>query len=234
MTLSIRDLARCTLTLMLTLTVTLRSRAEDGERVSRSVISKDLQERIVSLHNSFRTNIKAKQMLQLRWDDDLAEEANEWVEQCDFIHKDNNTRGENIYRSELDNSVSDVAARGVLSWTVEISYMIVAERTNEPCCDAIKNTTLCCNYQQVVWSETRKVGCGLTKCGNLTGPDQTYANAWFFACYYDPPGNVASTRPYQRAAYGGVTGEVCSLCPYIFDQCQNSLCTPSSFCRGNP
>ncbi|XP_076462571.1 peptidase inhibitor 16-like [Babylonia areolata] len=223
-------LSHYTVQMVLTLLLTLTARSGLGVEAVESGISDQLKTNIVQLHNMYRGMIKAKMMLALRWDEGLEAVAADWVNQCYFQHMADEHWGENIYRSELDNSQNEVAARGVMSWNVEISYMMVAEQNKEPCCDADYNTTLCCNYQQMVWASTRKVGCALKRCAVLTGVDQTYKNAWFFACLYDPPGNVAGVQPYERAP----SGDVCTLCPYIFDRCEKSLCHPSSFCRGNP
>jgi hypothetical protein len=46
------------------------------------------------------------------------------------------------------------------------------------------------HYTQVVWRDTRRVGCGMATCrqGEWT---------WrLLACNYDPPGNYMGQKPY--------------------------------------
>ncbi|KAL6539639.1 hypothetical protein OROHE_011410 [Orobanche hederae] len=46
----------------------------------------------------------------------------------------------------------------------------------------------CGHYTQIVWRDTRKVGCARVVCGGGKGVIMT--------CNYDPPGNYIGERPY--------------------------------------
>ncbi|KAJ4770915.1 hypothetical protein LUZ62_055172 [Rhynchospora pubera] len=52
------------------------------------------------------------------------------------------------------------------------------------CCT---NNEMCGHYTQVVWANTKTVGCANVKCDN---GDQ------FLTCNYEPPGNYEGERPY--------------------------------------
>ncbi|QCD84234.1 pathogenesis-related protein 1A-like [Vigna unguiculata] len=45
----------------------------------------------------------------------------------------------------------------------------------------------CLHYTQVVWKDTKSVGCARAKCDN---------NAIYIICNYYPPGNYIGSRPY--------------------------------------
>ena len=44
------------------------------------------------------------------------------------------------------------------------------------------------HFTQLVWKNTRQVGCGAVNCDN--NDDDNGAHGWFMVCEYDPPGNV--------------------------------------------
>ncbi|XP_031123652.1 pathogenesis-related protein PR-1-like [Ipomoea triloba] len=46
----------------------------------------------------------------------------------------------------------------------------------------------CGHYTQIVWRETRRVGCARVACSGGKGV--------FMTCNYDPPGNYIGERPY--------------------------------------
>ena len=41
-------------------------------------------------------------------------------------------------------------------------------------------------YLQLVWAETREVGCAIKKCPSLTAFGQRVKDAWYIGCWYDP------------------------------------------------
>jgi pathogenesis-related protein 1 len=63
-----------------------------------------------------------------------------------------------------------------------------SERTNY---DYATNTCngICGHYTQIVWRATRKLGCAVGVCQNLT-----YRTS--LVCNYGPGGNVGGQRPY--------------------------------------
>lgn len=47
---------------------------------------------------------------------------------------------------------------------------------------------MCGHYTQIMWRNTRRVGCAMVTCYNGRGT--------FITCNYDPPGNYVGVRPY--------------------------------------
>ena len=52
--------------------------------------------------------------------------------------------------------------------------------------NACASGAVCGHYTQVVWKNTKLVGCGIASCGN--------SEIW--VCNYSPPGNYVGERPY--------------------------------------
>ncbi|MDY0130110.1 MAG: CAP domain-containing protein [Methanosarcina vacuolata] len=147
--------------------------------------SKDIDE-ILNAHNKYRTEVN---VLPLIWDNQLATSAQNWANHLIAINKlEHSGPGENIYW-------------GGGSWTNAIDYWASEKRCfqngvfpdtynhNGQCNDnnlgCIKYQDWNCtgHYSQVVWSATKKVGCG--KSGN------------YWVCQYDPAGNIRNYRVYQ-------------------------------------
>ncbi|KAK3089566.1 hypothetical protein FSP39_004659 [Pinctada imbricata] len=43
-----------------------------------------------------------------------------------------------------------------------------------------------CSYTQLVWAKSKKIGCAINRCPELTLPEEYVPNAWFLYCVYDP------------------------------------------------
>jgi hypothetical protein len=53
----------------------------------------------------------------------------------------------------------------------------------------------CGHYTQMVWDDTRRLGCGYKMC--TTGSPFNGFPTWhFWVCDYDPRGNLNGIRPY--------------------------------------
>lgn len=147
----------------------------------------------------------------LTWSDDLAVIAQDWAdtlttEDCGSIgHRPNGRLGENIAARgsrglSLDPMPPDDAVQG---WADEVDCWTYGRITGgnpnvqggEQCeqqCIAGLNSTGCGHYTQLVWANTRQVGCGYSTC---TTEDDFLFEVW--VCNYDPPGNVINQFPYQ-------------------------------------
>ncbi|XP_025110643.1 peptidase inhibitor 16-like [Pomacea canaliculata] len=179
---------------------------------------------LVDSHNRFRAAVSATNMLQMRWNYRLEQLSADWVSQCTFRHQENPSWGENLFRSDFNLDEQAIIYSALDSWNLEEAFF----KGDPNCCNAPLNTTLCCSYTQMMWATTRDVGCALKKCPLLTSADINYTNAWFLACYYSPAGNVESvSQPFEEG------GTPCSACPFSYSSCENNLCAPSPWCKGN-
>jgi uncharacterized protein YkwD len=117
----------------------------------------------------------------LRWSARLAATAQAWAEHqrgenCAMRHSQADGLGENLSWA-AGQHLSPATA--VKLWTDEAASYDHATNRCAP-------GAMCGHYTQIVWRNTREVGCGYASCGN--------AELW--VCNYAPAGNIVGFRPY--------------------------------------
>ncbi len=134
---------------------------------------------MVAAHNRVRAQVEVP---ALSWSADLASRAQRWAEHlqsaksCEMEHSHASGVGENLaWASGQQLTPSSV----VKMWADE------AQDYN-PESGACTPGAVCGHYTQVVWKNTRKVGCGVASCGR----DEIWV------CNYSPPGNYIGERPF--------------------------------------
>ncbi|KAM7472813.1 hypothetical protein LguiA_010996 [Lonicera macranthoides] len=137
--------------------------------------------RFLFAHNMVRA---AKWELPLMWDSDLERYARWWASQrkpdCKVKHsfpEDGFKLGENIYWGSGSTWTPNDAVK---AWADEEKYYTYETNT---CASGQQ----CGHYTQIVWRNTRKIGCARVVCD--TGDV-------FMTCNYDPVGNYVGQRPY--------------------------------------
>ena len=114
----------------------------------------------------------------LAWSDRLAARAQDWADtllaQNRFDHRPNSNYGENLFEITGTRALpGDVV--GV--WAAEARDYSYSTNT----CRG-----MCGHYTQLIWSDTREVGCAAAR--------DSAREVW--VCNYDPPGNWIGERPY--------------------------------------
>lgn len=150
-----------------------------------------MAEKMVAAHNRARAAVEpaAKPPLPpLAWSDELVEVARRWAEQCRFEHNPalkEQKLGENLAAfSDATGSVG----KAVGNWVGEaVDYDLEANR-----CDP---GAVCGHYTQVVWRDTREVGCAVVDCWK-NSPFPQFPRWQLWVCDYSPPGNWVGERPY--------------------------------------
>jgi pathogenesis-related protein 1 len=148
------------------------------------------QQQIVDAHNRYRKQVHVN---ELKWSDELASVAQQWVlrlrneHQCNMHHSNILGVGENlfwasaVYVSNGSTYPQSITPREVVeAWGSEKDNY----HDEDNSCDSGK---VCGHYTQLVWHNTTKVGCAMTVC-----PD--YSQIW--SCNYSPPGNFSGEKPY--------------------------------------
>ncbi|XP_012602304.2 peptidase inhibitor 16 isoform X1 [Microcebus murinus] len=169
----------------------------------------DEKREMVELHNLYRSQVSppASDMLQMRWDEELAAFAKAYAQQCIWGHnKERGRRGENLFA--ITDEGMDVPL-AMEEWHQEREHYNLSAAACSP-------GHMCGHYTQVVWAKTERIGCGSHFCEKLQGVEE--ANIQLLVCNYEPPGNVKGKRPYQE-------GTPCSQCPPDY-RCENALCEP--------
>jgi uncharacterized protein YkwD len=130
---------------------------------------------IVLAHNEVRQRLG---LPDLAWSDQLARVAQAWadtlIQNGDFAHRRTLQFGENLY--EITGGTA-VPSRVVNAWASEVASYNLQENS----C-----TGMCGHYTQLVWRDTKSVGCGMAR--------DDRREVW--VCNYDPAGNYAGERPY--------------------------------------
>lgn len=156
---------------------------------SIEILPKKEQKNIVGIHNMYRNPLKLE---KLEWSDDLATSAKKWAiilenNNCPLQHSPaelRNNYGENLYAGWSTNSSYRISIKnGVRAWAQEKSQYQYKANSCAP-------NQMCGHYTQMVWKNTRNVGCALARC-SVSG--QTTE---ILICQYDPPGNYIGELPY--------------------------------------
>lgn len=116
----------------------------------------------------------------LVWDERVAWYARTYAESrrgdCALVHS-SGPYGENLF---WGSGTGWSPAQAVGAW--------VAEQPQYNYWSNSCNGGMCGHYTQIVWRQSRRVGCASVECYNGRGT--------FITCNYDPPGNYVGMRPY--------------------------------------
>ena len=134
-----------------------------------------LSEAMVAAHNRVRTRLGVPSLV---WSERLAEIAQQWAVRLaatGAFHPDPHTSfGQNLFEIAGGHATPEQVVDAWASEARNYDY-----RTNT--CQA-----RCGHYTQLVWRNTRRVGCGMARRSNIE----------IWVCDYDPPGNVLGEKPY--------------------------------------
>jgi pathogenesis-related protein 1 len=144
---------------------------EEQPLIAPSFLARDM----LAVHNVVRARVG---VVPLAWSDRLAARAQDWADTLlarnQFVHRPNSTYGENLF--EIAGATAS-SAQVVNAWAAESrSYDYSSNR-----CRGV-----CGHYTQIVWGDTKYVGCAVGRGGGR--------EVW--VCEYDPPGNWLGKRPY--------------------------------------
>ena len=134
-----------------------------------------LSREMLAAHNAVRVRVGTP---PLAWSDRLATHAQDWADTLlarkRFVHRSNPIYGENLF--EIRGAAAS-PAQAVDAWASESqNYDYNSNR-----CRGV-----CGHYTQLVWRDTKEVGCAVARGGGR--------EVW--VCNYDPPGNWVGRRPY--------------------------------------
>jgi len=120
---------------------------------------------MLDTHNLFR---KEHNATDLSWNDTLATFGANWTKTCKFEHS-HGPYGENLAQG-YGNASAAVQAWGEERAKYSFAKAEFSEATG--------------HFTQMVWKDTKTVGCGSRKCGSSSSP------SWYVVCEYYPRGNV--------------------------------------------
>lgn len=130
---------------------------------------------MLAAHNAVRAKVGVP---ALTWSDKLAAVAQQWantlIAKNQFAHHPDPQYGENLF--EISGAPA-TPSRVVDAWASEAGNYNHSTNT----CNG-----RCGHYTQIVWRDTKAVGCGVARAHNR--------EVW--VCEYEPHGNVAGEKPY--------------------------------------
>jgi len=146
-----------------------------GSSLVQVSVAQNLKGDYLRVHNKARAKVGVP---PLQWSNRVAayaqKYANSRIEKCVFDHS-NGPFGENI-------------AEGyeVISGVDAVNMWVGEEKNYDHKTNSCVNDE-CGHYTQVVWRNTKYLGCARVKC----------KSGWIFiTCNYDPPGNYEGEKPY--------------------------------------
>ena len=156
--------------------------ARAGEPIGSRINPEEMRT-LLSLHNRARADVGVGPMV---WSKNLAAYAQSWADHlastsCRMEHRPRSGKWKQMYGENL--FIGTVGYHGVAdavrAWEGEMS-LYHGEALNS------SNWYPSGHYTQMVWKDTRQIGCAKAECrGNV-----------IVVCNYDPPGNVLGQKPY--------------------------------------
>ncbi|HZF23424.1 MAG TPA: CAP domain-containing protein [Burkholderiales bacterium] len=139
--------------------------------------AQDIKE-IAAYHNKVRADVGVG---PLQWSPALANYAQEWADHlastnCGMEHRTEGLYGENLFQATAG---AYTAVDGAKAWESEKKDYHGGALTRS-------NWQPSGHYTQMVWRDTRMLGCGEAVCNTML----------IVACNYDPPGNVLGRKPF--------------------------------------
>jgi glioma pathogenesis-related protein 2 len=135
--------------------------------IAAPALAQDISGEVLSKHNALRAKHGVP---ALSWSGKLANTAQEWANKCVFEHS-NNGLGENLAQGD-----GFPPAQFVQDWYDEIGQYDF----NNP---GFSGGTG--HFTQVVWKDTKQVGCGIAQCDGGA----------LLVCNYSPAGNMEGQYP---------------------------------------
>lgn len=135
----------------------------------------------LNAHNSYRSQVGVP---PLTWSDTLAKQAQDWANHLSSNRKFEHSRsgqGENLW---MGTSRKFSFTQMIGSWGGEKQYFVNGTFPNV---SKTGNWAKVGHYTQVVWRNTKEVGCA-----GVDGRDGNYR----LVCRYSPGGNVSGQRAY--------------------------------------
>jgi len=166
------------------------------------------QDEVLKAHNVFRSTVATGQtpnqpgatdMLEMIWDDDLAEKAQSWADQCVFDHDTNSDRetatfnyvGQNLVLTEYSSKKKAVNLTKMIgTWYDEVKKYSGAAPVKKYKYNA--NTG---HYTQLVWGNSYALGCGFKKY------QDSGMYTYQLTCNYGPGGNTVGTKIYTEGTF---------------------------------
>lgn len=178
---------------------------------SQLPIEPDRAVQILRAHNIERAK---HGLAPLEWDWSLAQAAQRWASQCRWMHwkESESAIGSAAFRAtqppnkggrwSLGENLAMTAAQPKSARTPVSAGGWIDERRDWTCGAAIqaanecKPGKMCGHLTQMLWADTKRVGCAIQECPNGFPELGRSQNAEYLVCEYSPPGNFVGQAPF--------------------------------------
>lgn len=137
----------------------------------------------VEEHNKYRSELGIP---GVEWSPDIAKYAQEWADhlkkqKCKMQHRSRAGKKAKSYGENLAwaSGKKMNPAEVVKMWYDEVEDYNYDTNKCRP-------GAVCGHYTQVIWKNSKQIGCGMATCGKTE----------IWVCNYDPPGNYIGQKPY--------------------------------------
>lgn len=141
----------------------------------------EIKEAIQFLNKNIRGELN---LPSLEWDCKLALSSQKWAEvlaEKGYLeHSKQNIVGENLYMYYSSFGKIPSLKEAILSWYSEKKNFVYGKKY------WCKEGTICGHYTQLIWKDTKKIGCGRAEKNNKV----------FIVCRFIPAGNFIGEQPY--------------------------------------
>ncbi|CAO2163612.1 unnamed protein product [Urochloa humidicola] len=143
------------------------------------------EQEFLSLHNDARREVGVEDVV---WDETVAAFARAYAARragdCSVVHSENAERWRLNYGENIAGGTGLTVAGAVQMWVREKQYY---DSASGMCMIGRPEELKCGHYTQVVWRNTKAIGCARVLCDN---------GGVFVTCNYTPAGNVIGQRPF--------------------------------------
>ncbi len=141
----------------------------------------EIKEALQFLNSKIRAEVNVP---PLEWDCKLALSSQKWAEvlaEKGYLeHSKQRIVGENLYMYYSSYGKIPYLKEAIESWYSEKKNFVYGKKY------WCKEGTICGHYTQLVWKETKKIGCGRAEKNNKV----------FIVCRFIPAGNFIGEQPY--------------------------------------
>ena len=204
-------------------------------------------------HAATNTTAKAANIEELLWDEKLAKAAQDYANVCNFYHSPMPPPED--YTNYFNHSLHDAYYSGFfgdygeslgitgktgaqITWQEAIDAAVGGWESEHEWTDTINgncdDNKMCGHYQQMVWHNTRRVGCGMAQCASAVGSSVCDGtdDCWLSVCMYWPPAKFGvgpgSTKAYKAILDDKEPGNECTSTDSVY----TGLCENESICEG--
>lgn len=155
-----------------------------------AALDEEQRREVLAAHNRWRAGVGVPPLV---WSQALAQSADRWAAQldqggkCELSHSDAPGLGENLYWASPVRWSTGLVTLQALRPAFVVDAWGGESADYQPESGACRAGRACGHYTQVVWRDTREVGCARQVCG---GVEQVWV------CQYLPAGNVLGQRPF--------------------------------------